>query len=67
MSNNVRMPVDAEKVPQNSSDDFMKLEDGENHFRVLSEPVIGYEYWTEEPKPVRTKEKLLEQPKDLKI
>lgn len=32
---------------------FMKLEDGENKLRILSRPVIGWEDWTEDKKPVR--------------
>lgn len=37
-----------------SGSDFMKLEKGENLFRVLSKPVMGWEYWTEDNKPVRS-------------
>ena len=41
---------------------FMKLEDGDNTFRILSKPVVGYEYWTTESKPVRSREKFEETP-----
>ncbi len=34
---------------------FMQLEDGDNTFRILSKPVMGYEYWTTENKPKRSK------------
>lgn len=31
----------------------MKLVKGQNKFRVMSKPVMGYEYWNTENKPVR--------------
>jgi len=34
---------------------YMKLTDGDNVFRVLSSAIVGYEYWTTENKPVRSK------------
>lgn len=34
---------------------YMKLQDGDNVFRVLSSAIIGYEYWTNENKPVRSR------------
>lgn len=55
---------DVPKTPSN----YMKLEQGENKFRVLSEhPVLGFEYWTNEKKPVRSKEIWQEAPNDIKI
>lgn len=33
---------------------YMKLQDGDNVFRVLSSAIVGYEYWTNENKPVRS-------------
>lgn len=41
------------QVPS-SSDGYMKLEQGENRFRILTSPIIGWEAWTPERKPVRT-------------
>lgn len=32
---------------------YMKFEQGDNEFRVLSKPLIGWEYWNLEGKPVR--------------
>lgn len=32
---------------------YMKLAKGENRFRILSKPILGYEAWTHENKPVR--------------
>ena len=42
---------------------YMKFEDGETQFRVLSAAVVGFEYWTEEggkrtPNRVRTQDEL---------
>ena len=34
---------------------FMRLEDGDNKFRILSGVVTGWEYWTADKKPVRSK------------
>jgi hypothetical protein len=45
---------------------FMKLEDGDNKFRILSPLVTGYEYWTAENKPVRAKETWDTVPDDIK-
>jgi len=45
---------EGEKEPEVSN--YMKFEDGENRFRVLSSAVVGMEYWVEEGnkrKPVR--------------
>jgi hypothetical protein len=33
-----------------------KFRQGPNKFRILSAPIIGYEYWTEDRKPVRSRE-----------
>src|SRR5690606_38082152 len=32
---------------------YFKLQDGENRIRILSRPVLGWEEWTKEKKPVR--------------
>lgn len=39
-----------------SNSRYMKLQDGENNFRILSRPIVGWEYWSKtgkENKPVR--------------
>ena len=41
---------------------YMKLVDGDNVFRVLSSAIVGYEYWTTENKPVRSKVPFTETP-----
>lgn len=43
------------QVPS-SSDNYMKFVKGENRFRILTSPILGYEWWTEVDggrKPVR--------------
>lgn len=40
-------------VPETASG-YMKLKDGENVFRVLSSAITGFEYWTNDNKPVRS-------------
>ena len=67
---NSRMPEEAEKVPVWGSDDYMKLEDGKNRFRVLSAPIVWYETWIEEDgkkKPMRSKTKLEKEPENISI
>jgi len=34
----------------------MKLKQGANEFRTLSAPILGYEYWTADRKPVKARE-----------
>lgn len=55
-----------------SNGNYMKIEQGENRVRVLSQPsevISGFEYWTEvdgKPKPVRVKEMPKEEPANLR-
>lgn len=35
---------------------YMDFEEGDNPMRILSSAVVGYEYWTEDKKPVRSVE-----------
>lgn len=58
------LPEGYKKIPSNS--DYMKFQDGENVIRVLSSAVVGYEYWTEDSKPVRAKQKWDGVPADCK-
>lgn len=52
------------KLPETSN--YMKFKEGENNFRVLSSAVVGYEYWSVDNKPVRSKEAPDETPFDIK-
>ncbi len=45
---------------------FMKFEDGDNTFRILSKPVMGWEYFTTENKPKRSRNAYEEVPNDIK-
>lgn len=57
------LPKDYE-IPSSPSN-YMKLVDGINRFRILAPAVTGYEYFTTDNKPVRSKERP-ENPKDMK-
>jgi hypothetical protein len=35
---------------------YMKFRQGQNKLRILSAPIVGWEYWTESRKPVRSRE-----------
>ena len=59
------LPENYEK-PVASGGNYMRLTDGANKFRVLSAPILGYEYWTDENKPVRLKEMPEEAPEDIR-
>lgn len=48
------------EVPSASSG-YMKFQTGDNTFRILSKPIIGWEYWNLEGKPIRIEG--VEQPK----
>jgi len=52
------------KVPNTSN--YLKLTEGSHKFRVLSSAVVGYEYFTTENKPVRSKEPFDDEPTDIK-
>lgn len=46
---------DGYEAPSTASS-FMKLEQGESNFRILSPAVVGYEFWTNDTKVIRSKE-----------
>ena len=48
------LPKGYEKPKSNNN--YFKFKDGDNRFRILSDAVIGFLYWNNENKPVRTKE-----------
>lgn len=49
-----RLPTNYE--PPKKESGYFRFNDGDNKIRILSEPVIGYEYFTVENKPRRSKE-----------
>lgn len=42
------------ELPKTASN-YMKLQSGDNKFRIVSSAIVGYEYWNTENKPVRLK------------
>jgi hypothetical protein len=59
------LPKSYKGVPTNSN--YMKLKDGENTFRILSPAIIGWEYWNNKGKPVRSQERWVKMPADIKV
>ena len=56
------------KVPVSQNGGYMKLQTGKNKFRILTSPVIGYEYWKEIEdgrKPVRVRMDVKVSPNEL--
>lgn len=49
-----------------SEGNYFKFKKGENSFRILSDAVVGWEYWTRDNKPVRALEAWEELPEDAK-
>ena len=49
------------KEPENING-YMKLIEGNNSFRILSSAIVGWEYWTKDKKPVRSKTPFEETP-----
>lgn len=45
---------------------YMKFKEGENRFRILSEAITGYEYFSTEKKPIRSAKPFAEFPSDIK-
>lgn len=52
MSQDSFLPADY-TAPTSSTGNYTKLADGETRLRLLSNPVIGCEYWNKDGKPVR--------------
>ena len=42
-------------VPSTGESSFMKFVKGENRFRILDKPIMGYIYWQDDRTPVRMK------------
>lgn len=45
------------KVPKSEGGNYLKLQDGRNTIRVLSDVITGYIYWSDDNKPQRLREK----------
>ena len=59
------LPKGAE-APKGDSN-YLKLIEGTIKFRVVSDAIYGYEYWTNENKPVRLREHPTQKPADIKV
>lgn len=59
------LPKDYEQPKEEGN--YYKLKKGENRFRVLSSAITGWEYWTRDNKPVRSKHPFEERPEDAKV
>lgn len=57
---------DQYKIPESPSN-YMRFQEGANTFRVLSSAIVGYEYFTVDNKPVRTKEPFEAIPDNIKV
>jgi len=53
------------EVPESPSN-YMRFDQGDNKFRVLSSAIVGFEYFNKDNKPVRQKESFSEIPSDIK-
>lgn len=58
------LPKDYE-IPASPSN-YMRFQKGLNRIRILSSAITGYEYFTTENKPIRSKEPFEELPSDIK-
>ncbi len=56
----------AAQVPESKNGMYMKLKQGPNKLRVLSAPIMGYEFWTKENQPVRVKDYPKEVPANIR-
>jgi len=59
------LPKDYE-VPK-ASGNYLKFDEDTTKFRVMSEPVMGYEYWTTDNKPVRSEQPFKGTPEDARL
>lgn len=54
------------EVPKGKSN-YFKFEQGQNKFRIVSKPIMGFEYWNTENKPVRLREFPEDLPLDIRV
>lgn len=50
-----------------SEGNYFRFKLGENRFRILSSAITGFEYWTKDKKPVRSKTPFEERPEDMQV
>lgn len=65
-----KQPLESEFLPEGytppESSGYLKFAQGKTKFRILSSPVVGWEYWNNSNKPVRSKIEFTETP-DIKV
>ena len=49
------LPDDYIKPERNEGGAYFKPKKGDNRIRILSQPIVGYQYWNDQNKPVRSK------------
>jgi hypothetical protein len=55
-------------IPKSSDNSkYTKFEEGKTRFRILSTPLLGFEYWNQDKKPVRNLDKFENIPEDAKL
>lgn len=54
------------QVPASGENRYMKFDQGANRFRILTPPVMGFQYFNTDNKPVRAKERFEGIPADAK-
>ena len=59
------LPASYTKIPTSSN--YMRFQDGDNSFRVLSSAIVGYVYWNNEKKPVRSRNPYNKIPADIQF
>jgi hypothetical protein len=59
------LPQGAEAPKETSN--YLKLIEGTIRFRVVSDAIFGYEYWTEDKKPVRLRKMPEKKPADIRL
>ena len=62
---NTFLPRNYTKPVPNSN--YVRLNEGDNKFRILTSAIVGWEYWTQDNKPMRSKERFNIIPTDARI
>lgn len=55
------------EVPKSAGGSYFKPQPGDNNVRILSDVVTGWQYWNDQNKPVRMREKPKTTPTDIRI
>ena len=55
------------EIPKTAGGSYFKPQVGDNHIRILSDVVTGWQYWNDQNKPVRMRDRPKETPADIRI